>query len=119
MQIACGRDSEFETVSMVQLTGRMEARGAAQTWDALSTHVTERVPSLLVDMNEVELFTSAGVGTLVSLLRRTQRMGGTISVFTGVRRIRAVLTVVMLDPLLNVRDTEDEARACLRELGVT
>jgi anti-anti-sigma factor len=119
MQITCGPDLELETASMARLTGRMEARGAAQGWDVLSVHVTDKTPSILVDMEEVELFTSAGVGMLVSLLRRTQRMGGAISVFTTARRVRAVLTVVMMDPLLNVRDTEDEARECLRELGVT
>ena len=110
MTVDCRVDQEAGGIVVASLSGHFDAGGADQVWDAAAALLDEEHPSLLVDMSEVELMTSAGLGALVRLLHRVQKLGGKIAVFGANTRVKDVVEVVMLAEILNLCGTIDEAR---------
>jgi anti-anti-sigma factor len=117
LRVTCGVDTELERALLAEPAGRMDAHGATIVHDAVSDRLSEKTPSLLLDMGQVEYLSSAGISTLIRLLTRTRELGGTISVFNCRPVVRSVIKVVAIDPVLNVRGTANEARERLKELG--
>ena len=117
MRVTCAQDTELRRALFAAAAGHMDVEGATQLWDVISPQLTETTPSLLLDLGGVDWLTSAGVGALIRVLTRVQKLGGGMSIFGAACRVQAVLRIVALDAILNVRPTADEARARLRELG--
>ena len=118
MRVTCAKDSELAKALHASPEGMLEAHGASHLWDVVSERLSEKTPSLLVDMSKIKLMTSAGVGVLIRLLTRARNLGGAISLYGCSERNLTILKIVGIEPLLNVRETEEEARERLRELGV-
>lgn len=114
MQVDCRTDPEMSTTVVASLTGHLEAPGAARLWDAATPLLSEDSPSLVVDMTGVDLMASAGVGALVRLYHRVQKLGGRMAVIGTSERVRGVIEVVQLSQILNICDTMEEARARLQ-----
>lgn len=119
MRVKCSKDSELSTVVHARPEGMLEAHGASHLWDVLSERLVEETPSLLMDMSEIKLMTSAGVGVLIRLLTRTRNMGGAVSLYGCSERNETLLKIVGIQPLLNVCPTETDSRDRLREIGVS
>ena len=111
MQVTCTPDSELDGATVVTPAGRLDALGATQLWDAAAPFVTEAAPSLLVDMSKVDIMSSAGISTLIRFLTHVKQLGGKLSVYGCNGGVRKVFKIVGLEPLLNVCDTAEEARA--------
>jgi anti-anti-sigma factor len=110
-------DVDFEGGAVVaRLTGNLHAHGAKTLWASVSPRLVEDTVSLLVDLSGLELITSAGIGTLVRLLQRTQTQGGRMVVFGAKPRVREIIDVVMLGEILGLCDTVEEARARIEAL---
>ena len=118
MRVTCAKDPELAKVLLAEPDGMLEAHGASHLWDVVSERLGEDTPSLLMDMSKVKLMTSAGVGTLIRLLTRVRNLGGAVSVYGCSDRNRTILKVVGIEPLVNLCETEEEARERLQELGV-
>jgi anti-anti-sigma factor len=111
MRITCGPDEELKRVTHIHPVGNLDAHGANHFWDVVSARVTDDTPSLLVDMRDIDLLTSAGVGILIRLLTRVQKAGGSLSLYGCSSKAKRVLEVISLEGILNARETEEEARA--------
>jgi len=110
MRIISKPDPEVHGATLLELTGRLDALGATELWDAASPHLTAASPSALVDMSRVDIMSSAGISTLIRLLTRTKSNGGKLGVFGCNAGVRRVFEIVGLEGLLNVCDTAEEAR---------
>ena len=119
MRVVCERDTELKHCHRVRLEGNLDALGAAALWDGVSDRVGPGAPALLIDMSGVRYMSSGGIGILVRLLARAQQIGGGMSVYGYSPRVLCVMGIVGLEGVLNVRETEAEARARLTELGIT
>jgi anti-anti-sigma factor len=117
MRVICEPDLVLGNALTVQPAGRLDAYGATQFWEAVGERVTEDNPFLLIDMEGVEILSSAGVGTLIRLLTRTQQFHGSLSAYNANSRVRSVLEVVNLTSVVNLKETVEAARERLRELG--
>ncbi len=109
MKVNCRLDGANESIVVASVAGSFNADGTDRVWEAASSMLDEQHPSLVVDMSGVELMTSAGLGTLVRLHHRVQKLGGTIAIFGVNKRVRSVIEVVMLTEILNLSETFDEA----------
>ena len=114
MQVICEQDPESAKATLVRVSGRMDAVGATELWDAASPQVTRDRPSVLVDMSGVDLLSSAGITTLLNLMKTVKPLGGTLCVFGCTPPVRKIFRVVALDGLLNVFDGIEEARQRVR-----
>jgi anti-anti-sigma factor len=117
MRVTCEADHELTTAWHTHPTGHLDAHGSTHFWEVVADRLTEQRPSLLIDMRKVELLSSAGVGTLIRLMTRVQQLRGSLAIHGCSHRVKAILAVVGVESVLNLRETEDEARARLRELG--
>jgi anti-anti-sigma factor len=111
MDVRCAVDREIDRAVLVVAVGRFDAVGADLLLERAVAMLNEEVPSLLVDLTGVELIASAGIGTLVRLLHRVQKLDGRLIVFGANPRVRQVIDVVMLGDILGMCDTIEEARA--------
>lgn len=118
MRVECTPDVDLGRTVLAVAIGHLDAQGANDLWDAISPHLSGQRVSLLIDMAQVDWISSAGVGTMVRLLTRCQALGGNLAVFECAARVRSVLRICGLDVVLNVRDSGEDARLRLRELGV-
>jgi len=114
MQLAYEADSEIEGALVVRLGGALEVNGAARLWESASVQAGDDVRFFLFDMSDVHIVTSAGIGVLVRLLVRLRALGGAIAIFGCSEKVCEVFTIVQLDGILQVCETEEEARQKLR-----
>lgn len=94
---------------IVRLSGHLEVNGATQLWEDVSSRADEQTRYFVFDFSEVPIVTSAGIGTLVRLLVRLRSYGGTIAICGCSDKIKEVFSIVMLQEILHVCESEDEA----------
>ncbi|MGH7731464.1 MAG: STAS domain-containing protein [Candidatus Eiseniibacteriota bacterium] len=111
MTLSCETDGDSGRTQVVRLAGRMDALGGTEVWDDVSPRVSAEKPNLLLDMTGVQYLSSAGITTLIQLLNRVKPLGGKLAIFGCNATLRRVFRVVALEPILNVCDTLEEARA--------
>ena len=99
---------------VVRLSGNLEINGATLLWDDISTRAGDDTRFFIFDFSDVHIVTSAGIGTLVRFLVRLRGFGGAVALCGCSDKIREVFSIVMLEDILQVCDSEDEARQKLQ-----
>jgi anti-anti-sigma factor len=67
--------------------------------------------NLLLNMAHVTYISSLGLGTLVSLMKKTQRQGGSLKICCLGTDVREVFEVMQLTKILPIFDSEEAALA--------
>ena len=98
---------------VVRLSGNLEINGANQLWNDVTPRAGEDARFFIFDFSDVHIVTSAGIGTLVRFLVRLRGYGGAVAIFGCSDKIREVFSIVLLEDILQVCDSEDEARSRL------
>lgn len=75
--------SDDQTTTVLRIRGELDALSAPELRPALDAIVEERRSDIVVDLSELRLIDSSGVGALVSLYKRIRATGGSVR-FTGV-----------------------------------
>ena len=113
MKLSFEADGESGRTQVVRVAGKMDAMGATEVWDEVSPMVSAEKPNLLLDMTGVPYLSSAGITTLINLLNRAKPLGGKLAIYGCNPTLRKVFRIVALEPILNVCETLEEARAKL------
>jgi anti-sigma B factor antagonist len=69
--------------TILYIRGELDALSAADLRPLLDKVVEDHPPRVVVDLSELRLIDSSGIGALVSLYKRVRAAGGSVS-FTGV-----------------------------------
>ena len=117
MRVNVEPDPTIAGAYVVRLSGNLEVNGAAQLWDEISTRAGDETSLFIFDFTDVPIVTSAGIGTLVRFLVRLRGFGGGVAICGCSEKIREVFAIVMLEEILQVCDTEEEARERLQRIG--
>jgi anti-anti-sigma factor len=115
MNLSYEPDPKIAGGLVVRLTGNLDITGASQLWDNVSTRAGEETRFFIFDFTDVPIVTSAGIGTLVRFLVRLRGYGGAVAICGCSDKIREVFSIVMLEDILQVSDSEDEARQKLAQ----
>ena len=113
MTLSCEADDRSSRNQVVKMTGRMDALGATEVWEEVSPRVSTERPNLILDMTGVPYLSSAGISTLITLLNHTKSLGGRLAIFGCNPMVQRVFRIVALEPILNVCETLEDARARL------
>ena len=113
MKVTCETDPTIAGGLVVRLSGNLEINGSTQLWNDVSLRAGEDTRFFIFDFTDVPIVTSAGIGTLVRLFVRLRGYGGGVAIFGCSDKIKEVFGIVMLQDLLQVCDSEEEARARL------
>ena len=113
MRVTCGADAELNGVMLATASGTLDVHGAAHFKETIPPRLTDDAPSLIVDMTEVDLMTSAGIGALIAVLNHLEPLGGKMSMFGCNKKVRRVLQICELESVLNVVESAEDARAAV------
>lgn len=109
MQVTFETETDLENTLVVHLEGTVDVVGAESLWATLSQRVSEDLPFAIIDFSDVGIVTSAGIGTMVRLYTRLKGYGGGLAIYGCGERIREIFSIVMLEEILNVCDSREEA----------
>jgi len=103
-------------VIIVDLQGRMVAGvGERMLRDVMNQLVAEGWKKILLNLSGVSWIDSAGIGELVASMKMAGRFGVAVKLLRIGDRVKHVLSISQILPLLDVYEDEEEA---LRELSV-
>ena len=114
MQVNYEHFSERPGSLVVHLGGSLNALTAGELWESVSQQIDEEVSVFVFDFTRVTMLTSAGIGILVRLYTRLKDREGSLAIFGCSSKIREIFTIVMLDEVLKVCNSEDEAWQALQ-----
>ncbi len=104
-----------DDVIIVDLEGRMVAgSGARLLRDVMNQLVAEGWKRILLNLSGVSWIDSAGIGELVASLKMAKRFGVTVKLLRIGDRVKHVLSISQILPLLEVYENEEEALRRIR-----
>ena len=115
MKLSFEPDPAIPGVVVVRLSGNLDINGASRLWDDVSNRVGDETRFFIFDFTDVPIVTSAGIGTLVRLLVRLRGYSGAVAICGCSDKIREIFSIVMLDDILQVCGSEEEAREKLAQ----
>jgi anti-anti-sigma factor len=115
MNLSCEPDPAIPGGLVVRLAGNLDINGASQLWDDVSNRAGEETRFFIFDLTDVPIVTSAGIGTLVRFLVRLRGYSGAVAICGCSDKIREIFSIVMLQDILQVCDSEGEAREKLAQ----
>jgi anti-sigma B factor antagonist len=115
MKIAVAQD---DGVTVVRLSGRMDALGLEQVAIPLNNAIAARKALAVVDLSGVEFMTSMGLWQFFGAARAQRRHGGTLVLAAPQASVQAVLDGTRMEHVMPVYATVDEALAALRAVAV-
>jgi anti-sigma B factor antagonist len=101
-----------DAVTVVSLTGDLDARTAPATQQELSDIIPDGAPVLL-DLSRVGYVSSAGLRTMLMAYRRAQQTGTTIALVAVPETLRTILSATGFLRFFEVAETIPEAISAL------
>jgi len=115
MQVTYDRPPDHEGALIARLDGTLNALTSDELWESASQQTDEGTRFVVFDFTKVAMLTSAGIGILVRLYTRLNDREGGLAIYGCNPKIREIITIVMLDKILNVCDTEDQAWEAIKQ----
>jgi len=107
---------KVDNVIIVDLTGRLVAGvGNEMLRDVMDELVAEGWKLILLNLSGVSWIDSAGIGELVASIKMAKRFGVSVKLLRIGDRVKHVLSISQILPLLDVFENEEEALRELRE----
>jgi anti-sigma B factor antagonist len=108
-------DREQAGVDSVVLTlhGEADLHVAADFRDRLATVIDDGASSLVVDLSGVTFVDSMALGVLLGGMKRLRATGGQLRLVVPQTDVRRIFEITMLDRVLAIDSTRDEALAAL------
>jgi len=107
-----------QDVIIVDLNGRMVAGVGEQLLrDVMNQLVAEGWKRILLNLSGVSWIDSSGIGELVASLKMANRFGVAVKLLRIGDRVKHVLSISQILPLLDVYESEPEALEALRADG--
>lgn len=101
----------------VILAGRLDAGNAQTIKETLMQFINAGTTHLVVDLAQVPFIDSAGLAALVSALKATRRVGGSV-LLSGIQpQARTVFSLTMLDQIFTIHPSLEAALASLGATG--
>jgi len=102
-------------VTIVELGGRFDAASAAAVRDRLHDLIAQGHSKLVLNLSRMEFIDSAGLGALVSCLRRAAADGGDLRLAEVPAFCRSIFELTRLTRVFKVRESEEEAVAAIEK----
>jgi anti-sigma B factor antagonist len=103
--------TETKRVTVIQVAGRVDSTTAGELGDTFNTTIESGRNKLVLDLENVEYMSSAGLREMVSALKRVQNITGTgdLRISNPSERVREVLELAGLDEIFKIYDSQVEA----------
>jgi anti-sigma B factor antagonist len=105
--------SEQGGVRVVHLHGHVDVSGAMALRDLLGQQIDGPAARVLLDLSDVNLIDSSGIGILVTAHRRADGQGARFGLAGATGTVARVFEMTRTNKLLSIYDTVDEGVAGL------
>lgn len=106
-------NTEGET-HKITVKGEIDASSSIELDNALK-HAADNYKRILMDLNELEYISSAGLGVFISYLEELEKEGVSLVIYGLQIKVREVFEILGLQHLMNIAVTEEEAYKSLNE----
>ncbi|MFP4324239.1 MAG: STAS domain-containing protein [Anaerolineales bacterium] len=101
--------SEMKRVSLMEVAGRVDSISADDLHQALAQAIDDGRTKLVVNLEQVEYMSSAGLRELVSALKQVNKMNGDLRLAAPSQKVMEVLELAGLDTIFKVYPSTVEA----------
>lgn len=102
-----------ETTRVIAVVGDVTAHSEKVLMDAYDRASTAGVTAIVLDFTGLEYMNSGGIGLLVMLLVRAQRVGQLVLAFGLSEHYRQIFELTRLDEAIGIHASQDEALAAV------
>jgi len=100
---------EGEGSAVLALSGEIDVSNTAQVRDAGVKLLADGATRLVVDLSLADYMDSAGLGTLVGMLKRVKEAGGAMAIAGPQPRVRRLFEITGLDQIFSIYEDLDMA----------
>jgi anti-sigma B factor antagonist len=100
---------ELKNVSVVKVSGRVDSLTAPELDTVLKDHLSADRNNVVVDLQETEYMSSAGLRALVAALKEAKRRGGNVRLAQPSTRVQEVIDLAGLTPVFDIHPDVVEA----------
>jgi len=104
-----------EAVTVVEIEGRLDAVSAPAVKSQLHELIEKGNRNLILDLHGIAFIDSAGLGTLVSCLRRCTAEGGDLRLAAVPAFCRSIFELTRLTRVFDVFEDEEQAMAAFSQ----
>lgn len=106
-------------IIILDVQGRFVTTAAKEIFgESMDQVIADGWKKVLLDLTGVEWIDSRGIGELVSTLRMAKKFGVAVKLLRVGDRVKHVLSISQILPLLDIYETEEEAIAALKSATV-
>jgi anti-anti-sigma factor len=99
----------IEDISIVRLTGELDANTSVAADDALQNATSIDCKALIVDCRELDYISSAGLGVVLAAMHTCNNKHIKMCMFGLQPKIKNVFSILGIEKIISVTDSEDEA----------
>ncbi len=101
--------SEHGSVAVIEVKGRVDSATAPQFGEALSTPMSGGFRHLVLDLQQVDYMSSAGLRELVNVYKRANKNAGDLRLVQPSERVQEILEIAGLDTVFQIFPTQMDA----------
>ncbi len=98
--------TEMNRVDLIVVEGRVDSNNARELGEVLTAQLDKGRNKLVVDLEQVDYISSAGLRELVGALKRAKQDAGDLRLSAPSERVREVLEMAGLTSIFEVYDTQ-------------
>lgn len=101
---------ELKNHNILVLHGDIDYFSVSELKNIVFKLINDKVPSIILDMNEVEYMDSSGIGLVVTAHKVMNNYGGKIALMNVREDILILLKLATVDTILKIYKNEDEIK---------
>ena len=109
------REVDGQPVQIVRVEGYLDSSTFPQLQDRLSEFISEKNYRFVIDVEELNYISSAGLGVLMGMLQEVREHEGDLKMANMSTKIRNVFDMLGFSRLLRIYDSVDQAVEAFKE----
>lgn len=102
-------ERKVNEVTILELSGEIDINTSPQVRKAFDQLIKEQRKKILLNFTEVTYIDSSGLATLVEMLQRLKRFGGSLRLCNLSEKVKGLFEITKLDRLFSIFASEEEA----------
>lgn len=103
------KQREANEVVILDLSGEIDISTSPEVRKSFDQLVKQQKKKILLNFTEVAYIDSSGLATLVEMLQRLKRYGGSLRLSGVAEKVRGLFEITKLDKLFRIFPVEEEA----------
>jgi len=94
--------NEADRVLNLKIQGELDVSNISEFKDTLFKGIESQSPNVLMDCGELKYIDSTGLGVMVSALKKSKALGGSIKIVNLKPYLQKIFTITALDKIFNI-----------------